>query len=342
MKSPLHRIAVITGDHSLPDPTKRGGRYHDEDEVTHKAMMEAFQSLEGYGFEFWCEHERLLDLLRDEPPDLVVNFCDTGFRNVPTLELNLPAYLELLGISYTGAPPAAMVLCYDKAIVRLVARSLGVPVPREAYIPADMPLDTVPDLLPALIKPNAGDGSVGITKDAVVRTRHEALDYLEWLRAALPGRDALMQEFLSGPEYGMGLIGNPETSLRLLPPLEVDYSGLPPELNPILSFESKTMPDSPYWTEIKFTRAVLSSELEARLEAWAKTLFKRLGLRDYGRFDFRVAADGEPKLMEINPNPAWANDGKLAFMASFAGIEYPDMLRLIVEAAIARLGLGAA
>ena len=41
--------------------------------------------------------------------------------------------------------------------------------------------------------------------------------------------------------------------------------------------------------------------------------------------------------MEVNPNPAWANDGKLAFMASFAEIAYPRMLEMIVDAAITRL-----
>jgi len=333
----FRRIAVITGDHGLPDPTKRDGRYHEEDARTHQAMVAAFESLDGHEFVFWSEHERLFELLRETPPDLVVNFCDTGFRNVPTQELNLPAYLELLGIPYTGAPPAAMVICYDKAIVRLVAQAHGVPVPREAYIPADMPLDSLPDIYPALIKPNAADGSLGITKDAVVHTRRAARQYLEWLRAALPGRDALMQEFLSGPEYGFGLIGNPETELRVLPALEVDFSKLPAGLSPILSYESKAIPDSPYWTEITFKRAELAAEAAARMASWCRLLFKRLGLRDYGRFDFRVAADGEPKLMEVNPNPAWANDGKLAFMAGFAGIDYRDMLRLFLEAAIARL-----
>ena len=336
MPQQIRRIAVVTGDPVLPDPTKRGGSYHEEDALTHEAMVAAFRSMPGFEFQFWADHAALLDLLREQRPDLVVNFCDTGFRNLPTHEINLPAYLEMLGIPYTGAPPAAMVLCYDKAIVRLVAQSLGIPVPREAYIPADMPLEAVPDLLPALIKPNAADGSVGITKDAVVRTRGEALDYLAWLRAALPGRDALVQEYLPGAEYGVGLIGNPETGLRMLPPLEVDYSRLPAGLSPILSFESKAMPDSPYWTEIKFKRAALPADLEGRLENWTRILFRRLGLRDYGRFDFRVATDGEPKLMEVNPNPAWANDGKLAFMAGFAGIEYRDMLGLILEAALTR------
>ena len=330
---------MITGDHTLPDPTKRGARYNEEDALTHEAMVEAFRSLEGYDVDFWTDHRRLLDQARREPPDLAVNFCDTGFGNVPTLELNLPAYLELLGIPYTGAPPAAIVMCYDKAVVRLVAQSLGVPVPREVFVPARMPLGELPDMLPALIKPNTADGSVGITKDAVVRTRGEALDYLGWLRATLPERDALMQDYLPGPEFGVGLIGNPETELRVLPPLEVDFSRLPEGLAPILSFESKAIPTSPYWTEIRFKRAELPRDLEEKLTDWSRTLFARLGLRDYARFDFRVGADGEPKLMEVNPNPAWANDGKLAFMAGFADVAYRDMLRLIVEAASARLGL---
>jgi D-alanine-D-alanine ligase len=337
MNRTFRRIAVITGDHALPDPTKRDARYNEEDLVTHAAMVAAFESLDGYAFDFCTDHGGLLDRLRADPPDLVVNFCDTGFTNVPTKELHIPALLELLDIPYTGAPPAAMVICYDKAIVRLLAQAQGVPVPREVFIAADMPMADLPDLYPALIKPNAADGSVGITKDAVVHDRPAAIGYLEWLRDTLPGRDALVQEYLPGPEYGLGLIGNPETEIMSLPPLEVDFSRLPAGLNPILSFESKALPDSPYWTGIKFKRARLPAATEAAMVAWARSMFRRLGLRDYARFDFRVAADGEPKLMEVNPNPAWANDGKLCFMAGFAGLEYRDMLRLILEAAIARI-----
>jgi D-alanine-D-alanine ligase len=110
-------------------------------------------------------------------------------------------------------------------------------------------------------------------------------------------------------------------------------------LAPILSFESKAIPDSPYWTEISFKRAALPPHSEALLADWSRMLFRRLGLRDYGRFDFRCAEDGRPRLMEVNPNPAWANDGKLAFMAGFAGIAYPELLRMILDAALARAGL---
>jgi len=335
MGDPL-RICVLTGDPRLPDPTKRDHRYNEEDFVTHGAMREAFESLPGFAFDFIDDHSALFERLSDDPPDLVINFCDTGLRNVPAQELHVPALLEILGVPYSGAAPACMAICYDKQIVRLVAGALDIPVPREICLEPDQPLPDCSDLYPALIKPNQADGSVGITKDAVVRAVEEAERYVAWLRRELPGRALLVQEYLPGPEYGVGLIGNPGNRFEALPVLEVDFSGLPAGLAPILSFESKTLPDSPYWTEIRFRRAATGDAKLARMISHAKRLFARLGCRDYGRFDFRCAADGEPRLLEVNPNPAWANDGKLAFMAGFAGIAYPDMLKMILEAALTR------
>ncbi|MGH6917559.1 MAG: D-alanine--D-alanine ligase family protein [Geminicoccaceae bacterium] len=330
-------LCVLTGDPRLPDLSKRGHRYNEEDQATHAAMRAAMQGLHRFALEFFDDHSRLLERFAGARPALVLNFCDTGFRNVAAQELHVPALLELQGIPYSGATPACMAICYDKQIVRLVAESLGIPVPRETYLAAGETFDAAGPLLPALIKPNQADGSVGITKDAVVRSRAEADAYLAWLHRELPGRAVLIQEYLSGPEYGVGLIGNPDQELIALPPLEVDYSRLPAGLDPILSFESKAMPDSPYWTEIKFKPAEAAPQVQATIAAHARRLFARLGCRDYARFDFRVAADGEPKLMEVNPNPAWAYDGKLAFMAGFAGIDYAGMLAMIVDAALRRL-----
>jgi D-alanine-D-alanine ligase len=332
-------VCVLTGDPRLPDLTKRDHRYNEEDFATHRAMRDAFESLLGYRFEFLDDHGALFERFAHDPPDLVVNFCDTGFRNVATQEWHIPALLEMLGVPYSGASPACMAICYDKQIVRLVAGALGIPVPQELCLAPDEPLPARPDLYPALIKPNQADGSIGITKDAVVRTPEEAERYVAWLRRELPGRAILVQEYLPGPEYGVGLIGNPQDRLEALPPLEVDFSRLPAGLAPILSYESKVLPDSPYWTEIKVQRAGADSAMLAGIIDHAKRLFGRLGCRDYGRFDFRCAADGTPRLLEVNPNPAWANDAKLALMAGFAGIAYPDMLRMILKAALRRAGL---
>jgi D-alanine-D-alanine ligase len=334
------RILVITGDHTVVDPEKVGGRYNEEDLKAHRVMEETFASLPGVECTVLADHGRFLDLVREEHFDLVVNFCDTGYRNRILLEPHVPAYLELLDVPYTGAPPAALALVYDKAIVRLVAEALSVPVPAEIYLPFEALTAPPPDgPYPALIKPNRADGSLGITKDAVVRSPEEARAYLDWYVQALPGRDALFQEYLTGTEYGVGLIGNTDEDLEALPALEVDFSNLPEGLNPILSYESKAMPDSPYWTEIKFRRAELTTDEEAELVNHSRRLFRRLGLRDYGRFDFRRSKDGLIKLMEANTNPAWAYDAKLALMAGFAGITYPQMLQRILDTAARRCGL---
>ena len=330
-------VTVLLGDPRLADHSKREGAFHEEDLATRDAMKAAFASLEGYAFRYLDDHTTMLEDLRDAPPQFVVNFCDTGFGNDPFRELNLPAYLEMLDVPYSGAPPAAMVLAWDKAVVRGMAEQLGIAVPDEIYIrPGDDVAARLPDNYPAFVKPSCADGSVGITVDAIVRNRAQAVARVKRVQAELPGRAVLVQEFLPGAEYGIGVIGNPGPGFTVLPPLEVDYDGLDPALPRLLGFESKALPDSPYWTDVRFREARLDQAARAAIEAAAAAMFERLGLRDYGRFDFRTGADGVIKLMEVNPNPAWANDGKLAFMAGFAGIEYRDMLGMILEAAQSR------
>lgn len=177
MPRPIRSLAIVTGDHAASDPTKLGAAYGPEDLKAHAAL----ESLGRFEITVYNDHSRLFERLAAQKPELVVNFCDTGVNNRPTRELNLPAWLELHDIAYTGATPQAMVLCFDKQVVRLVAQALGVPVPGEVFLPAGEPRERLPDLYPALLKPNAADGSVGITKDAVVHDEAEARSYLAFL-----------------------------------------------------------------------------------------------------------------------------------------------------------------
>ena len=57
------------------------------------------------------------------------------------------------------------------------------------------------------------------------------------------------------------------------------------------------------------------------------------------RFDWRLNAEGEPKLLEVNPNPGWCWDGHLAKMAQLINLSYTDMLALILRAVEDRLGI---
>ena len=330
-------VTVILGDPRLPDSVKRNGRFGEEDIETIDRLKTALRELPDYRFRFVDNHASLFADLRASRPHFVLNFCDEGFNNDAFMEMHVPALLEMLDIPYSGAGPSCLGLCYNKSLVRGIAQAIDVPVPAETYFNSDDLAATIPSVFPALIKPNYGDSSIGITKDAVVHTWEEAITRLGRLREQMPGCPILIQEFLTGPEYSIGIIGNPGQGYRVLPPLEVDYSRLDPALPQLLPYESKWVPDSPYWTQIGYREARLDEEARRKIVDYSNILFERLGCRDYARFDFRADAEGEIRLLEVNPNPGWCWDGKLNLMAEMAGLRYSDLLKLIIEAAQERV-----
>ena len=332
-------VTVVMGDPRLPDAVKLNGTFNPEDFDTVRRLKDALSELPNYKFRYLDNHATLERDLSELRTDLVLNLCDEGYNNDPFKELHVPALLDVLGIPYTGAGPATLASCYDKGLVRAVAQSLDVPVPLETYVrPGDQGA-TLPSVFPALLKPNYGDSSQGITKDAVVNNEKSLLDYLERLRAEFPRRPILVQEFLTGPEYSVSLVGNPEQGLRALALLEVDYSRLDPNLPRILGYESKWEPDSAYWTQIRYHEANLPDHVQGQLIEHSARLFERLGCREYARFDFRADSKGEIKLLEVNPNPGWCWDGKLNIMAGFQGMRYTELLSQILAAAEERHGI---
>jgi D-alanine-D-alanine ligase len=334
-------VTVLMGDHRLPDQVKRGGTFNPEDLDTVRKLKDALAELPNYKFRFLDNHGTLERDLSELRTDLIFNLCDEGWNNDPFKELHVPALLEVLGIGYTGAGPAALAACYDKGLVRAVAQGLDVPVPLESYVrPGDQGA-TLPSVFPALLKPNQGDSSQGITRDSVVTNEKALLDSLDRLRADFPRRGVLVQEFLIGAEYSVQLVGNPDQGLRALPILEVDYSRLDEKLPKILGYESKWEPESPYWTQIKYREAMLFDQKQQQLIDHSSRLFERLGCRDYARFDFRADGKGEIKLLEVNPNPGWCWDGKMNIMAGFQGMRYSELLGQILQAAVERLGITA-
>ena len=334
------RVGVVLGDPRLPYPYAIEGRFGPDELQAVEDLKEALARLEDdFRFSWFDDHERLLDDLRADPPDLVLNLCDTGFRNDWNQERNVPALLEILGIPYSGADPMGIVLSNDKALVAAAARLRGVPVPEHVFVDLTADPLTLPTRYPALIKPNVAAGSFGITEKSLVHDAGEAEAYLRWLAPQLDVPEALAQEFLPGAEYTLGVLGNPEAGLTVLPPLEIDYDALDPELPRILTHGSKADPDSPYWNRLAFKQAEVDEVQKATLVGACARLFGRLGFRDYARFDFRNGRDGLPRLLDANTNPTWYRNGKMAMMAEWAGHPYHEFLGLVLEAAIRRHGL---
>jgi D-alanine-D-alanine ligase len=331
-------VVVLLGDSSKPDPVKPYGIFDEDDIEVIAELKKALRDLKGYVFIFLENHDSLIQTLEKlkAKTDIVFNLCDEGFQNDPRKELHIPALLEILNIPYTGSPPHCLAICYDKSIVRAIAKDMGIPVPKGILI---NPQDTkfkVPFVFPVIIKPAMGDGGFGITKENVVNSFEEFINVISNLRGNLGyDKPILVEEFLTGKDLTFGIIGNPPDHISL-PIIEEDYSSLPDGYPKICGYEAKWLSDSPYWG-INSVPADLPRETEKFIKESSLKLFERLGCRDYCRFDWRLDKDGNPRLLEVNPNPSWCWDGHLAKMAKFAGISYQEMLKLILESALKRI-----
>ena len=334
-------IAVLLGDPRKPDALKPLCVFDEDDFYTIDQMKAALREIPGYRFSYFDSHDSFVQEIRKSSADidLVLNLCDEGFMNDPRKELHLPAMLEMLGVPYTGAGPQCLAYCYDKSLVRGVAKEMTIPVPEAFFVKSE---DTAFEVLfgfPVLVKPNFGDSSYGITRKSVAYNREELLNAVTDIREKFGyEKPILVEELLTGKDITVGIIGNSPSAYTVLPIIEEDYSALPDDLPKICGYEAKWLPDSPYW-QIKSIRADLPDEVEKSVIEWCLKLFERLECRDYARFDWRLNAAGMPKLLEVNPNPGWCWDGHLAKMARLDGISYRDMLWRIIQAAELRLGI---
>lgn len=345
-KEEIKNVVVVLGDPKKPDPLKPLGLFDEDDFFTIDQLKGALRELEqtyNYQFAYLNNHDTIIpDLLKlkeKQKVDYVFNLCDEGYLNDPRKELNIPALMDILGIPYTGAIAQCLAFCYDKSLVRGIAKEMGIPVPEAIFIKPEDTTFEIPFPFPVIVKPNFGDSSFGITQRCVVNTPEELLNAILEIREKFGyDKPILIEEFLIGKDLSLGVIGNSPGSYNVLPIIEEDYSLLPPELPRICGYEAKWLPDSPYWN-IKSVPAKLPEEMEKSIVDSCLKLFERLEVKDYGRFDWRIDAEGTPKILEVNPNPGWCWDGHLAKMAKFAGMSYAEMIGKILHSAERRIGI---
>lgn len=329
------KVAVLLPDPRLPYSFAPGGWLGEVDVEAARCVEEALISLDGYDATILDDHPRMIDQLRAGVFDIALNFCDTGFHNEDFIS-NVPSLCEILRVPVTGSSAVAIDTCGDKFLVSALADRMGIPVPREYLVDLTTRPFQLPDDYPVLIKPNVGGGSYGVTRNCVVYDEKEAQEYLDWMADNISPPEAVVQEFLTGRELTVSVIGNPETGLEILPPAEIDYSGLDTDLPPIFTYGAKFDPQSRYYEQLEHFRSELDADTLEWISRTCQLLFERLRCRDYARIDFRAGKDGRLRLLDPNPNPTWHHDGRLAKSAEWAGYSYADLLRKILEAGLSR------
>jgi len=281
--------------------------------------------------------EPVIAALRDPQPDLVFNLAES-FRGISALESNVAALLNLLDLRYTGSSPAGLILAGDKTLTKKVLAFHGIQSAKFATMYRGQS-DWVGDIdFPLLVKPPQEDASLGITQKSVVNDVKELLDVISSTQQEYQS-PVLVEEFIDGREFYVGVIGN--SRVEALPIIELDFSKFPAGLPKIASWEAKWGDDGDEkGAEFEGTRSIfpadLSEELTKKIQQVAIDAFQALRLRDYGRIDLRVTNSEEVYVIEANPNCYLEKNSEFARAAQKGGLEYPALIARIVELASAR------
>lgn len=246
--------------------------------------------------------------------DVVFNAMHGGMGEDGTVQ----AYLDCLGIRYTGTGALGASLSMDKEITKRLLDGVGIDTPGGIVVrPADEPdakervLDEVG--LPCVVKPARGGSSVGVSM----------VENEEQLEAALAHGASyeerlIVEQRITGRELTVGVLGG-----RALPPVEIiPHSGF---------YDYHNKYQGGCATEL--CPAPLTEEQTAHLQDITLRGFDALHLACYARFDFIMDESGKAWCLEANALPGMTPTSLLPQMAAAVGMDYTALCEHIVRLA---------
>jgi D-alanine-D-alanine ligase len=299
---------------------------------------EIFEALEKLGHEPFYQvldgNLQCLTSLAKCGADLVFNLTE-AFAGDDTKEMNVAAYMDLLGIRYTGGGPHAHFLAQDKATAKkmFAFHEIKTPFFATAYRGR---IEHAHDVsFPLIVKPVWEDGSIGIDAASVVNSVKELMERVEYIQNEFDS-PALIEEYIDGREIYAAILGSYENA-QALPLVELDLSKLPEGTPKIASYDVKFEKET---QAHKLTKSHLVSDLDeemvGKLQETGLAAYQAVKLRDYGRVDMRLTPKGEVYVIEANPNPWLSSKQEFAMAAKASGKSYTDLIGEIVEMAISR------
>lgn len=276
---------------------------------------------------------RMVLKLSRRNPDLIFNmmemFADNMFGDIAVTGM-----LDLLGLRYTGCGPGEAYLTQDKALTKKILAFHGIGFPKFAVFSQAADIETAGNLrMPLFVKPLRADASIGIDTKSLVSDMKALMRRVSMIHDEL-NDSALAEEFIEGREFYVGVIGNNDP--QPLPPIELDFSGLPEGSPKVLDNAAKWDTESKRYRGTKSVVATLPDELRARLQKVSVEAYRALRVRDYGRVDLRLTDTGDIYVLEVNAGCYLAKDSEFAMAAAAAGIDYTTMIKRIVDLACDR------
>lgn len=245
----------------------------------------------------------------------------------------LQGLLELSGVPYVGAGVLASAVGMDKEYMKRVFASFGLPVgPYEVIRPREWERDAaaarrkIIDFAgeqgwPVFIKPARAGSSMGITKVGGPEELDEAV-----AEARRHDPKILVESLLRGREIECGVLEF-EDGPRASVPAEIP----PVTSHGFYDFEAKYIDSA-----TGLVPAPLTPAETARVQELAVLAFDAASCEGLVRADFFLLDNGEFVINEINTMPGFTPISMYPRMWRESGVSYPELVDLLVEAALRR------
>ena len=274
--------------------------------------------------------KEIFNKLLTTPVDIVFNIAE-GIMGRGR-EAQVPALLNMLKIPFTGSDETTLCISLDKAMTKRLVATYHIKTPRYLLVKADdFSLSTKLNF-PLIVKPNAEGSSKGVSDMSIVETKQELIDLLKQ-NSDLYHQDMLIEEYIDGREFTVGIIGNNE-NIKVFSPMEIVYHRTTQGNYCVYSYGVKQ--DYKHYVTYECPSKI-DKAIETKMINDAKRIYTILGCRDFARVDFRLSKNNEVFFIEINPLPGLAPAySDYPMLADFCGMHYQDLVRAILNAGLDR------
>lgn len=270
----------------------------------------------------------LVEAIKNDPPTLVFNLLEQ-FNNDPAMDYHIVTLLELHGIPYTGSNPKGLVLARDKALSKKILQYHRILTPHFYTLKQNEKFKAPYKGMkyPMIVKCLYEEASYGIAQKSVVNNIEQLKERVEYIQKTLI-QDVIIEEFIAGKEYYIGVIGN--NRLKVLPVWELVYKNVDSPENEVYTARAKWNKNYRKRKGIDHQKAKIHSELEKKIIKVVKRTYKALSLSGYARIDIRVDENNNIYILEANPNPNISHDDEFAMSAKNAGLSYKDLIKKLI------------
>ncbi len=325
----LYNLKKKVKNHEVHD------RYAEFDKIeTINAIKTAIESRKNLHIHLIEADERAYFKIKKLRPDFIFNIAEGLYGR--SREAQMPLILEMNGIPYSGSGPLCLALCLDKVKTKEILMYHGIPTPKFQVFHDGKEKTDKRLKFPMICKLIHEGSSMGLSKDSIVKNKTELRRQIKCLLKKYK-QDVLVEEFINGQEFTIGVIGNEK--LEFFPILEIYLDKYPGKFD-ALTYEAKGIEHDDIYSGLPRN---MNDKLRHEIYKLAEKTFKATYCRDFARIDIRLDEKGKPHVLELNPlpglSPSLENVSFFPKAARLGGIGYNKLVNKMLDVALKRCNL---